>query len=113
MGVGGGGGGGGVGRPPRPRWWVWRLLPRPPPPPPPAPSRGTDQRERRSRRDACPEQRKSFLRTEVRYIEKNSVGDGDPDPHVFGPPESGSISKGYKSGSGSFPFLIKMLSGLK
>jgi hypothetical protein len=34
---------------------------------------------------------------------------GDPDPHVFGPSGSGSISKRY--GSGSFPFLIKVLSG--
>ncbi len=38
----------------------------------------------------------------------------DPqDPHVFGPPRSGSISQRYGSGSGSFPFLIKVLSGLK
>ncbi len=35
----------------------------------------------------------------------------DPDPHVFGPPGTGSISQRY--GSGSFPFLIKVLSGLK
>jgi hypothetical protein len=37
-----------------------------------------------------------------------SVGDPDPqDPHVFGPPGSGSISQRYGSGSGSrsFPFL--------
>jgi hypothetical protein len=37
---------------------------------------------------------------------------GDPDPHVFGPPGSGSISQrfgsGYRSGSVSFPFLPKM-----
>jgi hypothetical protein len=33
-------------------------------------------------------------------LDTNSAG--DPDPHVFGPP-----------GSGSFPFLIKVLSGLK
>jgi hypothetical protein len=40
-----------------------------------------------------------------------SVGD----QHVFGPPRSGSISQRYRSGSGSifFPFLIKVLSGLK
>jgi hypothetical protein len=40
---------------------------------------------------------------------------GDPDPLVFGPPGSGSVSQRYESGlgSGSFPFLIKMLSGLK
>ncbi len=32
----------------------------------------------------------------------------DPDPHVFGPPGSGSISQRYGSGSGygSFPYLI-------
>jgi hypothetical protein len=36
---------------------------------------------------------------------------GDPDPHVFGPPGSGSI--GRMSGSGSFPFPINVLSGLK
>ncbi len=33
--------------------------------------------------------------------EKSSVG--DPDPHVFGPPGSGSISQWYGSGIGSFP----------
>ncbi len=38
-----------------------------------------------------------------------SVGDPDPqDPHVFGPPGSGSNSQRY--GSGSFPFFIKVLS---
>jgi hypothetical protein len=36
---------------------------------------------------------------------------GDPDPHVFGPPGSGSISQ--RPGSRSFPFLIKVFSGLK
>ncbi len=38
-----------------------------------------------------------------------------PDTHVFGPPGSGSSSQRYisSSGSGSFPFLIKVLSGLK
>jgi hypothetical protein len=43
----------------------------------------------------------------------SSVGDPDPDPypHVFGPQGSGSISQWY--GSISFPFLIKVLSGLK
>jgi hypothetical protein len=42
-----------------------------------------------------------------------SVGDPEPvpapqDPHVFGPPGSGSSSRRYGSGfgSGSFPFLI-------
>jgi hypothetical protein len=47
-----------------------------------------------------------------------SVGDPDPepqDPHVFVPPRSGSISQrcGSGSGSGTFPFLINVLSGLK
>jgi hypothetical protein len=43
----------------------------------------------------------------------SSVGDPDPqDPHVFGPPGSGSISQRYGSGSGSFFFLIKVLSGI-
>jgi hypothetical protein len=43
-----------------------------------------------------------------------SVGDPDlKDPHVFGPPGSGPISQRYGSGSGSFPFPIKVLSGLK
>jgi hypothetical protein len=45
-----------------------------------------------------------------------SVGDPDPqDPHVFGPPGSGSISQRYRyrsgSGSGSFPFLLNVSSG--
>ncbi len=46
-----------------------------------------------------------------------SVGDPDPDPdlqdpHVFGPPASGSgtINQRYGSRSGSFPFLEKALS---
>ncbi len=34
-------------------------------------------------------------------------------PNVFGPPGSEFISQMYGSGSGSFPFLIKVLSGLK
>jgi hypothetical protein len=49
-----------------------------------------------------------------------SFGDPEPDPdpqdpHVFGPPVSGSISQinGSGSGSGPFPFLIKVLSGPK
>ncbi len=33
---------------------------------------------------------------------------GDPVPHVFGPPGSGSVSK-----QGSFPFLIKVLSRVR
>jgi hypothetical protein len=42
------------------------------------------------------------------------VGDPDPDsqdPLVFEPPGSGSVSQRYRSGS--FLFLIKVLSGLK
>jgi hypothetical protein len=43
---------------------------------------------------------------------KSSGGDPDPeDPHDFGPPGSGTVKQRY--GSGSFPFLIKVLSGLK
>ncbi len=55
---------------------------------------------------------------QVQYEEcptvSGSVGDPDPDqqdPHVFGPPGSGSFSQRY--GSGSFPFLIKVLKCLK
>jgi hypothetical protein len=41
-----------------------------------------------------------------------SVGDPNPqDQYVFGPPGSGSVSQRY--GSGSFPFLINVLIGLK
>ncbi len=40
-----------------------------------------------------------------------SVGEVDPDQHVFGPPGSGSVSQRF--GSGSIPFLIRVLSGLK
>jgi hypothetical protein len=36
---------------------------------------------------------------------------GDPDPHVFGRPASGSVSVRYRSGS--FHFFINVLSGLK
>jgi hypothetical protein len=44
-----------------------------------------------------------------------SVGNADPepDPHVFGPPGSGSISRRYGSGSDSIPFLLNVLSGLQ
>ncbi len=38
---------------------------------------------------------------------------GHPDPDVFGPPGSGSIGQRYGFGSGSFLFIIKVLSGLK
>jgi hypothetical protein len=42
----------------------------------------------------------------------NSVGNPDPqDSHVFVPQGSGSISQRY--GSGSFLFLLKVLSGQK
>ncbi len=37
-----------------------------------------------------------------------SFGDPDPDQHVFVSPGSGSVSQRF--GSGSFPFLIKVLS---
>ncbi len=37
---------------------------------------------------------------------------GDPDLHVIMPPGSASICQRYGSGSGCFPFLIKVLSGL-
>jgi hypothetical protein len=50
------------------------------------------------------------------YCAVGSVGDPDPeDPHVVGPPGSGSAVQRYGSGSssGSFPFLIKVLSSLK
>jgi hypothetical protein len=46
------------------------------------------------------------------FILFSSVGNPQ-DPHVFGPPGSGSISQRYGSGSGSFPFLIDVLSGIK
>jgi hypothetical protein len=44
----------------------------------------------------------------------SSVSDGVPDPDL-GPPGSASesVSHKYGSGYGSFPFLIKVLSGLK
>jgi hypothetical protein len=50
-------------------------------------------------------------------MDVTSVGDPDPepdlDPHVFGPPGSGAGSISQRYGSGSFPFPIKMFSGLK
>jgi hypothetical protein len=57
---------------------------------------------------------KALIYRSLRRLVKafNSVGDPDPqDPHVFRPPGSGSISERY--GFKSFPFLIKVLSGLK
>jgi hypothetical protein len=60
------------------------------------------------------------MRPRSLYIPVISVGDPDPepdldlqDPHVFRPPGSGSIIQMCGSGSGSFPFLINVLSGLK
>jgi hypothetical protein len=50
------------------------------------------------------------------FIMRKAVLEIHPqDPHVFGPPGSGSISQRYGSGSdsGSFPFLVTVLSGLK
>jgi hypothetical protein len=47
----------------------------------------------------------------IKKRERSVSSVGDPDPDVFGPPRSGSISQRY--GSGSFPFLINVLSGLK
>ncbi len=48
------------------------------------------------------------------YVINGSFVESDPqDSHIFGPPVSGSISQRYGSGSESFPFLIKLLSGLK
>jgi hypothetical protein len=46
---------------------------------------------------------------ESRIMMENFVSVGDPDPHVFGPPESGPISP--RNGSGSFTFLIKGVEG--
>jgi hypothetical protein len=42
-------------------------------------------------------------------LQVSSVGD----PDIYGPPGSESISQRYRSRSGSFPFLIKVLGGLK
>jgi hypothetical protein len=52
---------------------------------------------------------------EMFQMKESSVGnpDPEPDPHVFGTPGSGSICQRCGSGSGSFPFLINVLSGLK
>jgi hypothetical protein len=57
------------------------------------------------------------VRVLINYSKLNRNQRWDPDPHVFGPPGSGSISQMYGSGSGSdfrsFPFLINVLSRLK
>jgi len=51
----------------------------------------------------------------VLYINKaqSSVGEPDPELHVFGPPGSGSISQRYASASGSIPFPLQVFSWLK
>jgi hypothetical protein len=45
--------------------------------------------------------------------QKSSVADPNPDPHVFGPPGSGSTSQRYgsgsSSGSGSFYYHAKIV----
>ncbi len=53
--------------------------------------------------------------TNFQFLLSGSVGDPDPepDPPVFRPPGSRSISQRYGSGSGSFPFLLTVLSGVK
>jgi hypothetical protein len=38
------------------------------------------------------------------FFKYDNNGDPNPDPHVFGPPGSRSISKKY--GTGSFPFFM-------
>ncbi len=43
----------------------------------------------------------------------SSVPDPNPDPHVFGPPGSGSISQMYGSGSGSGSFYHQAKKGRK
>jgi hypothetical protein len=52
------------------------------------------------------------LKGQVMKINTRNVG--DTDPHIFGPPRSGtgSICQRYGSGSDSFPFLRKVLSGV-
>ncbi len=45
-------------------------------------------------------------RTHILYV---CTSVGDPDPDVFGPLGSGSISQRYESGFGSFPFPEIML----
>jgi hypothetical protein len=48
------------------------------------------------------------IRNTAEYCIRNSVADPDtPDPHVFGPPGSGSISQRY--GSGSFYHHAKIV----
>ncbi len=51
---------------------------------------------------------KYLLSYTVRYAQCNTSV-ADPDPHVFGPPGSGSISQRYGSGSGSFSHQAKIV----
>ncbi len=54
---------------------------------------------------SCPSFFLSLPLEGITFSLKTSVGDPDPDLHVFGPPGSGSISQRYGSGSGSGSFL--------
>jgi hypothetical protein len=58
-----------------------------------------------------PDQGKTYGFPDLEHYLLSSVG--DPNPHVLWPPGSGFISHRYGSVSGSFPFLINVLSGLK
>jgi hypothetical protein len=49
----------------------------------------------------------AFEGNSLRAYEEISVA--DPDPHVFGPPGSGSTSQRYGSGSGSFYHHAKIV----
>jgi hypothetical protein len=54
--------------------------------------------------------RKIRIRKKSFRIPTTSVADPDsPDPHVFGPPGSGSTSQRYGSGSGSFYHHAKIV----
>jgi hypothetical protein len=58
----------------------------------------------------------SLYQISTDVVDPDPEPDPDPqNPHVFGPPGSGSISQRYGSGygSGSYPFLLNVLSGLK
>jgi hypothetical protein len=45
------------------------------------------------------------------YVRQGNVR--DPDPHVLGLPDSDPLVRGKDFGSGYFPILINVLSGLK
>jgi hypothetical protein len=60
----------------------------------------------RANQNPCADQQAPTVAPVVYLITGISVGDQDPDPHVFWPP--GSNSQMYGSGSGSFPFLINV-----